>query len=148
MVFKRTKTILENKADLCGSDENVPGCEIQVNYLNTYTWVFLYLGVIMHSNKHAVLWMCNHWENSTAAFTSLCEAPDVLQIWKALVYQIFRIWFCKWSVFGNLMVFSESPDAVWQTVKLVAHQKIQFSDALKYTCKLFAKYSRKYRSIR
>lgn len=33
-----------------------------------------------------------------------------------IAYQIFRIWFCKCSVFGNRMVFGESPDAEWQTL--------------------------------
>lgn len=37
------------------SDVNVSGCQIQVNYFNAYTGVFLYIGVIMHSNKHEVL---------------------------------------------------------------------------------------------
>ena len=119
LVFKSTKTVLENKEDMYDSAVNVSGCEIQVNYLNAYTWVLLYVGVIMHSNKHAVLWMCNHLENSTAAFTSVCEAPIFCRYGKLYIMlcQIFRILFCKRSVFGNLMVFSESPDAVWQTLQ-------------------------------
>lgn len=35
-----------------------------------------------------------------------------------------------------------------KSARLVAHQKIQFSDALKYTFKLFAKYSREYRTVK
>lgn len=73
------------------SDVNVSGCQIQVNYFNAYTGVFLYIGVSMHSNKHEVLWMCNHWENSTAAFTSVHDAPDLLQIWKALHHGVSNI---------------------------------------------------------
>lgn len=89
--FKSKNPVLENKEDMGDSDVNVSACEIQVNYLNVYTWVSLYVGVIMHSNKHAVLWMRNHWENSTAAFTSVGEAPDLLQIWKALHHSISNI---------------------------------------------------------
>lgn len=92
LVLKSKRPLLENKGDVRDSDMNVSGYEIQVNYyLNVYTGVSLYVGVSMHSNKHAVLWMCNHWENSAAAFTSACEAPDLLQIWKALHHSISNI---------------------------------------------------------
>lgn len=46
------------------------------------------------------------------------------------------------------MVFSESPGAISQTARLEDHKKIQFSDGLKYTLTLFAKYSREYRTVR
>lgn len=55
LVLKSTKALLENKEDMCDSDVNVSGYEIQVSYLDLYTGVSLYVGVIMHSNKHAVL---------------------------------------------------------------------------------------------
>lgn len=74
-----------------GPDVSVSECDIQVNCLNAYIWIFLYVGVIMHSNKHAILWICNHWENSTAAFTSVCEAPGLLQICKALHHGVSNI---------------------------------------------------------
>lgn len=91
LVCKTTRTVLENKEDMYDSDVNVSGCEIRVNYLNAYTWVFSYIGVSTHSNKHTVFWICNHWEKSTAAFTSVCEAPDHLQIWKALYHGVSKM---------------------------------------------------------
>lgn len=88
--FGKYKSIT-GKEDMLDSDATVSGYEIQVNYLNVYAGVSIYVGVIMRSNKHAVLWMCNHWGNSTAAFTSVCEAPVILQIWKALHHSISNI---------------------------------------------------------
>jgi len=40
-VSESTKTVLENKEDMYGSDVNVSGCKIQVNYVSAYTWVVL-----------------------------------------------------------------------------------------------------------
>lgn len=64
--------------------------------------------------------MCNHWENSTAAFTSVCAAPDLFADMES-----FTSWCIKYLEFDSVSALCL--EIWWFSVKaLMQYDKLQY----------------------